>query len=103
MIAASSKVLPEAPKRKGVPTATIFPCPSDLKTDLFEQATNALVCEHVTIFGVNGFASHEVNIKVRVLDACMLLLRALDVHLDPRLNRIPKCAMTEAGGIKVSS
>jgi hypothetical protein len=52
---------------------------------------------------VNGFASHEVNIKVRVLDAHMLLLRALEAHLDPRLNRIPQHAMTEASGVKVSS
>ena len=98
-----SQALPETPKREGVPTATVFPCSSDLKTNLFEQATNALVCELVTIFGVNGFASHEVNIKVRVLDAYMLLLRALEVHLDPRLNGIPKRAMTEASGVKVSS
>jgi hypothetical protein len=98
-----SQALPEAPKRQGVPPAAVFPCPSDLKTDLFEKASNALVCELVTIFGVNGFASHEVNIKVRVLDAYMLLLRALEVHLDPRLNRIPKRTMTEASGVKVSS
>ena len=28
--------IPEARKREGVPTATVFPCPSDLKTDLVE-------------------------------------------------------------------
>jgi hypothetical protein len=65
--------------------------------------SNALVYELVTIFGVTGFASPEVNIKVRVLDAYTLLLRALEVHLDPRLNKIPKRAMTEASGVKVSS
>jgi hypothetical protein len=38
-----SQALPEACKREGVPTATVFPCSSDLKTDLFEQAANAPV------------------------------------------------------------
>jgi hypothetical protein len=52
---------------------------------------------------VNGFASHDVNIKVPVLDAYMLLLGALEVHLDPRLYGIPQLAMTEASGVKVSS
>ena len=96
-----SQALPEARKREGVPTATVFPCPSDLKTDLFEKASNALVCELITILGVNGFAPHEVKIKVRVLDAYILLLRALEVHLDPRLNGIPKRAMTETSGVEV--
>jgi hypothetical protein len=50
---------------------------------------------------VNGFALHEVKIKVRVLDTYALLLHALEVHLDPRLNGIPKCAMTEASGVKI--
>ena len=68
------QALPETPKREGVPTATVFPCASDLKTDLFVQATNTLLCKLVTVFGVNSFASHEVNIKVRVLDAYMLAL-----------------------------
>jgi hypothetical protein len=98
-----SQALPKTPKRKCVPTATVFPCSSDVKTDLFEQATNALVCELITILGVNGFALHEVNIKVCVLDAYMLLSRALEVHLDPRLNGIPKRAMTETSGVEVSS
>jgi hypothetical protein len=49
-----------------------------------------MVCELVTILGVNGFARHEVKIKVREFDAYILLLRALEVHLDPRLNAIPK-------------
>ena len=68
------------------------PCsmPPDLKTDPFEKASNAMVCELVTILGVNGFARHEVKIKVREFDAYILLLRALEVHLDPRLNAIPK-------------
>ena len=35
----------EARKREGVPTATVFPCHSDLETDLFEKAPNALVCD----------------------------------------------------------
>jgi hypothetical protein len=100
-IAASPRALPEARKREGVPTATVFPCPSDLKTDLVEKASNALVCELVTILGVNGFAWQEVKIKVRVLDTYILLLRALEVHLDPRLNGIPKHAMTKASGVKV--
>ena len=101
-IAASPQALREARKREGVPTATVFPCPSDLKTDLFEKSSNALVCELVTILGVNGFAWHEVKIEVRVLDTCILLLRALEVHLDPRLNAIPNHAMTEASGVKIS-
>jgi hypothetical protein len=97
------QALPKTTKGEGVPTATVFPCPPDLKTDLFEKASNALVCELVTIFGVNGFLWHKVKVKVRVLDVYMLLLRALEVHLDPRLIGIPKRAMTEASGIKVSS
>jgi len=84
-ISASSQALPEARNREGVPTATVCPCPPDLKTDLFEKASNALVCELVTIFGVNGFAWHEVNLKVRVLDTYMLPSRAFEAHLDPRL------------------
>src|SRR5579863_9202383 len=102
-MAESFQALAEAPKRKGVPTATVFPRPSNLETNLFEQATNALVCELVTILGVNGFALHEVKIKVRLLDTYILLLPALEVHLDPSLIGIPKRAMTEAGGVKVSS
>jgi hypothetical protein len=54
------QALPEARKRESVPTATAFPCPSDLKTDLFEKALNALVSELITILGVNGFPWHEV-------------------------------------------
>jgi hypothetical protein len=73
-----SQALAETGKREGVPTATVFPCPSDLKIGVFEKPPNAPVCELVTILGVNGFASHEVNIEARVLDAYMLLLRALD-------------------------
>jgi hypothetical protein len=87
---------------RGVPTATVFPCPSDLKAGVFEKLSNAPVSELVAILGVNGLASHEVNVKVRVLDTYMLLLRALEVHLDPRLEGIPERAMTEASGIKVS-
>jgi hypothetical protein len=52
---------------------------------------------------VNGFAWHEVKIKVRVVDTHILLLRALEVHLDPTFDGIPKHAMTEASGVKVSS
>src|SRR5579863_3839121 len=32
----------------------------------------------------------------------MLLPRTLEVHLDPRFNRIPQRAMSEASGIEVS-
>jgi hypothetical protein len=35
-IAAPSRGLPQALKRDCVPTATVFPCPSDLETNLFE-------------------------------------------------------------------
>src|SRR5580704_11794519 len=98
---ASSRALPEARNREGVPLAPVFPCPSDLETDLVEKRSNALVCELVTIFGVNGFAWHEVKIKVRIFDTYILLLHALEVHLDPRLNAIPEHAMTEARGVKV--
>jgi hypothetical protein len=100
---ASSQSLPEARKREGVPTPTVFPCPSDPKTGVSEKGSNAPVRELVTIFGVNGFPWHEVKIKVRVLDAYILRLHALEVHLDPRLNGIPQHAMTEASGVKVSS
>ena len=64
---------------------------------------NAPVCELVTILGVNSFALHELKVKVCVLNTYMLLLRTLEVHLDPRLNGIPKRAMTEASGVKVGS
>src|SRR5271166_5873856 len=101
-IDASSNALPEAGECEGVPTATLFPCRSDLKAGVFEKLSNAPVCELVTILGVNGFASHEVNVKARV-HSYMLLLRALEVHLDPRLNGIPQHAMTEAIGVKVGS
>ncbi len=100
-IAAPRRALSEARKRDGVPTATVFPRPSNLKTDISEKHSNALVCELITILGVNGFAGHEVKIKVRVLDTYILLLRAFEVHLDPRLDGIPKHAMTEASGGKV--
>jgi hypothetical protein len=50
---------------------------------------------------VNGFAWHEVKIKVHVLDTYILLFRALKVHLDPRLSGIPKHTMTEATAVKV--
>ena len=93
----------DASKREGVPTATVFPGSSDLKTDLFEQATNALVREFVAILGVNGFAWHKVKIQVRKVNTYILLLRALEVHLDPRLNPVPYDAMTEASNVKVSS
>ncbi len=43
---------------------------------------------------MNRFASHEVKIKFCKLDTYILLLRTLKVHLDPRLDGIPKHAMT---------
>jgi hypothetical protein len=97
----SSKALPEPCKREGVPTATILPCFSDLEIDLIEKASNGPICEFITILGVNGFAWDEVNIKARVLDIYILLLRALEVHLDPRLIGIPKHSMTETSDLKV--
>ena len=89
--------------RKGdrVPIATVLPGPSDLKTGVSENGPNALVRELVTVLGVNRFASHEVKIKFRILDTYILLLRTLEVHLDPRLDGIPKHAMTEASEVKV--
>ena len=94
--------LPEARKRDGVPTVTVFPCPSNLKTGSLKKHPNTFVCELITILGVNGFAWHEVKIKFRMFDPYILVLRALEVHLDPRLDGIPKRAMTEASGVKVS-
>jgi hypothetical protein len=100
-IAASSHALSEARKRERVPTATVFPRPSGLKTGLLEEASNAPVCELIAILGVNGFTWHEMKIKVCVLNSDILLLRALEVHLDPGLYGIPKHTMTEAGDVKV--
>src|SRR5580658_2322554 len=100
-VVASSPALSEARKRERVPAATVFPCPSDLKTGVVQKSSNALISELITILGVNGFAWHEVNIKVRELDTYILLLRALEVHFDPRLNGIPKHAMMETSGVKV--
>ena len=95
------KRLPDTPKREGVPTTAVFPYPSDLKTDIFEKRSNVPAGELVTVLGVDGFALHELKIEVRMLDAYALLLRTLEVHLDPRLDGIPKCAMPEASEIKV--
>jgi hypothetical protein len=50
---------------------------------------------------VNRFAGHEVKIKIRALDTYVLLLRALEVHLDPGLDGIPKRAMMETSCVKV--
>lgn len=50
-----SQALPETRKREGVPTTTVFPCPSGLKTGISEKRSNAPVCELVTILGANGF------------------------------------------------
>jgi hypothetical protein len=99
----SSKAVPAAGKRERVPTATVLPCSSDLKTELFEKASNVFVRELVTILGVNAFAWHEMKIKVRTLNSYILRLRALEVHLDPRFRGIPKHAMTEVSDIKVGS
>src|SRR5271166_5322790 len=81
---------------------TVSPSPPGLKSALLEKASNAPVCELITILCVDGFAGHEVKIEVRALDTYILLSRALEVHLDPGLNGIPKHAMTEARHIKVS-
>ena len=93
--------LPKARKRDGVPTATVFPCPCDLKPNLSEKGPDTLVRELITIFRVNGFAAHEMKIKLRVLNTYNLLVRAFEVHLDPGLDEIPKHAMTEASGVKI--
>ena len=90
----------QARKRDRVPLETVLPGSPDLKTGVFEKASNALVRELVTVLGVNRFASLEVKIKLRVLDTYILLLRTLEVHLDPRLRGIPKRAMAEATGVK---
>ena len=99
-IAAAPQSLSQARKRDRVPLETVLPGSSDLKTGVFEKASNALVRELVTVLGVNRFASLEVKIKLRVLDTYILLLRTLEVHLDPRLRGIPKRAMAEATGVK---
>src|SRR5271169_901628 len=99
-IAPAPQSLSQARKRDRVPLATVLPGSSDLKTGVFEKASNALVRELVTVLGVNRFASLEVKIKLRVLDTYILLLRTLEVHLDPRLRGIPKRAMAEATGVK---
>lgn len=83
--------------------ASVLPGSSDLKTGVVEQASNALARELITVLGVNRFASREVKIKFRMLDTYILLLRTLEVHLDPRLHGIPKRAMAEASGVEVAS
>jgi hypothetical protein len=99
-ITAPPQSLSQARKRDRVPLPTVHPGSSDLKTGVLEKALNALVRELVTVLGVNRFASLEVKIKLRVLDTYILLLRTLEVHLDPRLRGIPKRAMAEATGVK---
>ena len=42
-----------------------------------------MIRELITFLGVNGFTPDEVNLEARVLDIYVLLLRALEVHLDP--------------------
>src|SRR5580698_4231239 len=99
-IATLPRALRELRKRDRVPIATVLPSPSYLKTSVSENASNALVRELVAIFGVNRFAWHEVKIKFCVLNIYNHLLRTFKVHLDPRLDGIPKHAMTEASGVK---
>ena len=99
-IVAAPQSLSQARKRDRVPLATVVPGSSDLKTGVFEKASNAPVRELVTVLGVNRFASLEVKIKLRELDTYILLLRTLEVHLDPALRGIPKRAMAEATGVK---
>jgi hypothetical protein len=95
--------LPKARKRNRIPVATVLPGPLDLKTGVSEGASYALVSELVTVLRVNRFPSAEVKINLRVPDAHILLSRTLEVHLDPRLDGIPKHAMTELSGVKVGS
>jgi hypothetical protein len=78
-----------------------FHVPFHVKIVFLEEASNTPVCELITILGVNGFAWDEMTIKVRLLVAHILLLRALDVNLDPRLSGVPEHAMTETSGIKI--
>jgi len=78
-----TQALPEAGKRYPVPIAIVFPGPSDLKTGVSEKGSNASVGELVTVLSVNRFVGHELEIKLRVPDAYILLLSALEVHLDP--------------------
>jgi hypothetical protein len=99
-MAALPQALPKARERDRVPIASVLPAPSDLKNGVSENASNALVRELVTVLRVNRFASHEVKVKFRILDTHILRWRTLEVHLDPRLDGIPKHAMTEASGVK---
>jgi hypothetical protein len=48
-----------------------FHAPLISKPTSLRSVRMLLVCELVTILGVNGFALHEVKIKVRVLDTYM--------------------------------
>jgi hypothetical protein len=50
---------------------------------------------------VNGFAGHEVKIEVSAFDTYILVSRALEVHLDPRFNGIPKHTVTKGTRVKV--
>src|SRR5208283_131356 len=82
-IAALPQALPQARQRDREPISPVLPCPSDLKTGVVDQASNALVRELITVLGVNRFASHKVKIKFCVIDRYILLTSALQVHLDP--------------------
>lgn len=99
-VAAAPQSFSQARKRDRVPLETVLPGSSYLKTGVFEKASNAPVSELVTALGVNRFASLEVKVKLRELDTYILLLRTLEVHLDPGLRGIPKRAVAEAPGIK---
>src|SRR5215469_4920203 len=85
-------------KRDRVPTATVFPCSPDLKTNVIEKHSNRSVREFITVLSVNRFASHQMNAEFCRLNIYNLLFYAFEVHLHPRFGRVPKRAMPEAVG-----
>ena len=69
IILAAITALPNKCERYGVPLSTVLPCPSDFIAGLIKKSLDGLISELVAIFSVNGFAWHEMNIKV----ACSIL------------------------------
>jgi hypothetical protein len=59
-----SQALSGVRKRHGIPTTTVLPGPSDLKTSSSERGSNAFFRAPVTVLSVNDLASHEMKIKL---------------------------------------
>src|SRR5579863_7792294 len=76
------RALADARERNRIPVAAVFADATDFKSGIRQNPLNSVVGELVAVFRVNGLAPREVQIKLRLLDAHVLLSRAFQVHLD---------------------